>query len=506
MGAAVRTAGLGRRDRNKIMKMATVKLSAAALLLTCLCGNTKSQQILTLEKALETGMENSPSIKQSRYSLKRSNASLNAARARLKSKFSLSVTPISYTENLNFNEQFSEWYRRETTEYSGTFRVEQPIKWTDGTISFIDRLSWRESYSSFSDITDRSYTNDFYISLSQPLFTYNRTKLDLEELELDLERTRLQYLIQKLSLEKQITESFYNLYKIMKSLEIAEEDNQIKQESYDIMKNKVEAGLSKKEDLYQAELNLANSELTLKNEQVNLQNALDNFKRLLGIPVTEDISISADVSYQPVDVDLKKAIRHGLKHRMELRQAAIDIQNSRNVIIETGARNEFYGNLELSYGSIGTNEQFGNIYDQPEKNQQLRLSFEIPIWDWGEKESMLEASRATLDSRELDLETAREDIMIEIRQVYRNLNNQVVRIQIADKNVENSQLTYDINLERYKNGDLTSKDLNDYQNQLAREKNSRVSALIQYKLYLLEMKIKSLWDFENDYSVIDQLQ
>ncbi len=272
------------------------------------------------------------------------------------------------------------------------------------------------------------------------------------------------------------------------------------------MKNKVEAGLSKREDLYQAELNLANSELTLKNEQVELENALDNFKRLLGIPVTEDISISADVSYQSVDVDLQKAIRHGLEYRMELRQAAIDIQNARNAIIETGARNEFYGNLELSYGSIGKNEQFRDIYDQPEKNQQMRLSFEVPIWDWGEKESMLEASRATLDSRELDLETAREDIIIEIRQVYRNLNNQVVRIQIADKNVENSQLTYDINLERYKNGDLTSKDLNDYQNQLAREKNSRVSALIQYKLYLLEMKIKSLWDFENGYSVIQEIE
>ncbi|MGM0483919.1 MAG: TolC family protein [Candidatus Krumholzibacteriota bacterium] len=488
------------------MKIVTVKLSAAAALLACLCGNTYSEQVLTLEKAIQTGMQNSPSIKQSRYSLKRSNASLNAARARLKSKFSLSVTPVSYTENLNFNDQFSEWYRRETTEHSGTFRIEQPIKWTDGTLSLIDRLSWRESYSSFSDITDRSYTNDFYISLSQPLFTYNRTKLDMEELELDLERTRLQYMIQKLSLEKQITESFFNLYKIKKSMEIAAEDNQIKQESYDIMKNKVEAGLSKREDLYQAELNLANSELTLKNEQVELENALDNFKRLLGIPVTEDISISADVSYQPVDVDLQKAIRHGLEYRMELRQAAIDIQNARNAIIETGARNEFYGNLELSYGSIGKNEQFRDIYDQPEKNQQMRLSFEVPIWDWGEKESMLEASRATLDSRELDLETAREDIIIEIRQVYRNLNNQVVRIQIADKNVENSQLTYDINLERYKNGDLTSKDLNDYQNQLAREKNSRVSALIQYKLYLLEMKIKSLWDFENGYSVIQEIE
>jgi len=147
-----------------------------------------------------------------------------------------------------------------------------------------------------------------------------------------------------------------------------------------------------------------------------------------------------------------------------------------------------------------------NIYDSPEKNQQFRLSFEIPLWDWGEKESELEARRARLNSRKLDMEGLREDILIEIRQVYRNLKNQEVRIRIADKNVKNSQLTYDINLERYRNGNLTSKDLNDYQNQLAREKNSRVSALIQYQLYLLEMKIRSLWDFENRCAVTQEIE
>ncbi|MBD3178572.1 MAG: TolC family protein [Candidatus Latescibacteria bacterium] len=482
----------------------TALISAA--ILTLFFQSAIARKSLTLDEAIETGMENSPLIMHYRYNLKRSRASLSAARARLKSKFSLSVTPVSYTENLNFNDQFSEWYRNETTEHSGIFRIEQPIKWTDGTISLINRLSWRESYSSFTEITDESYTNDFYISLAQPLFTYNRTKLDLEELELDLENTRLQYLIQKLSLEMQITEGFYNLYKIKKSLEIAVEDRDIKQESYDIMKNKVEAGLSKREDLYQAELSLANSELTLKNEQVNLENALDNFKKLLGIPVRDEISISADISYDPVEVDLKKAIEHGLSNRMELEQARIDIQNARNAIIETGARNEFYGNLELSYGSIGQDEKFADIYQQPEKSQQLRLSFEVPLWDWGEKESMLEASRTTLKSRQLDLESTREDIMIEIRQTHRQIRNQMVRIEIADKNVKNSQLTYEINLERYRNGDLTTKDLNYYQNQLAQEKNSRVSALIQYKLYLLEMKIKSLWDFENGISVIQEIE
>ncbi|MDZ7860275.1 MAG: TolC family protein [Candidatus Krumholzibacteriota bacterium] len=487
-------------------KSLRVFLLAGAFIIPLISHNLRAAQTLTLEKALEISMEKSPSIRQSRLNLKRSRASLDAARARLKSKFSLSLTPLNYSNNRNFDDFSSTWYTRETKQSSGQFTIEQPIKWTDGTLSLINRFSWRESYSSQVDKTDRTYTNDFYINFQQPIFTYNRTKLELENLELDLERNRLQYIIQRLSLEKQVTEYFFNIYQTKKSLEIAEEDFKNKTGSYNIMKNKVKAGIGKKEDLYQAELNMAKSKSDLQDRRVQLEDALDNFKKLLGISIYDEISIAADVSYMPLEIDLKKAIDHGIKNRMEIRQSKIDIRNAENDLIETSANNEFKGNIDLSYGSTGMDEEFSNLYDSPDKDQQFRVTLEVPLWDWGEKESMIEASKATIDSRKLDLENEKKDIMIGIRETYRNLRNQVTQIEIADQNVRLSKLTYEINLERFKNGDLTSKDLNDYQNQLSREKNSKISALIQYKLYILEMKIKSLWDFENNCSVLDQMQ
>jgi len=451
-------------------------------------------------------MDKSPSIRHSRLNLKRSQASLDAARARLKSKFSLSLTPIDYSNNRNFDDFSSTWYTSKTTQTSGLFKIEQPIKWTNGTLSLINNFLWRESYSGQVDKTDRTYTNTFYLNLRQPIFTYNRTKLQLDNLKLDLERNQLQYNIQRLSLEKQVTEYFFNVYEAKKSLEIAKEDFKNKTDSYNIMKNKVDAGIGKKEDLYQAELNMAKSKSELQNQEVQMDSALDNFKKLLGISIYDDISISADVSYMPVEVDLEKAIKHGMKYRMEIRQSQIDIRNAENDLIETSSNNEFKGNLDFSYGSTGMNEAFSNLYYSPDKDQQFRVTLEIPLWDWGEKGSMIEASKATIDSKKLDLENEKDNIMIGIRETYRNIQNQVTQIEIADQNVRLSKLTYEINLERYKNGDLTSKDLNDYQNQLSREKNLKISALIQYKMYVLQMKINSLWDFENNCSVLDQMQ
>ena len=93
-------------------------------------------------------------------------------------------------------------------------------------------------------------------------------------------------------------------------------------------------------------------------------------------------------------------------------------------------------------------------------------------------------------------------IVIAIRRAYRSLQNQAVQIELAQQNVKSAQLTYDINLERYENGDLTSMDLNLFQNQLSQKKIDLVNAMISYKIYLLDLKIESLWDFERDQPVI----
>jgi outer membrane protein TolC len=74
----------------------------------------------------------------------------------------------------------------------------------------------------------------------------------------------------------------------------------------------------------------------------------------------------------------------------------------------------------------------------------------------------------------------------------------VIQIELARENVESAQLTYDINLERYRNGDLTSMDLNLIQNQLSQRKIDLVNSMISYKFSLLDLKIESLWDFEKN--------
>jgi hypothetical protein len=58
---------------------------------------TFSQTGLTLEQALSTAESNSPTILKTRLNLIRSQENLNAQNAALKSKFALSVNPVTYS-------------------------------------------------------------------------------------------------------------------------------------------------------------------------------------------------------------------------------------------------------------------------------------------------------------------------------------------------------------------------------------------------------------------------
>ncbi|MBT4483481.1 MAG: TolC family protein [Candidatus Latescibacteria bacterium] len=489
------------------MKRNTFITAALCIIIElCISGlhPARAQMVITYEKALNIAMENSPDIKRTSLNLERSSEMLNAQKASLKSQFSLTLNPFSFDKNRTFNRLFSAWNTNETKESLGTFTISQPIKKTDATLSLINRLSWQDSYSDFQGIRDKSFNNNLYISFQQPIFTYNRTQLELRELELDLENTSLTFAIQKLSLERQVANGFYNVYRQKMSLDIAVDELENQKQSYEIIKNKVDAGLNALEELYQAELNLATSESNLQNQRVSLDNELDNFKLLIGIALTETILIDADVTHKPVEVDLDKALNTGLKNRMELRQRKINLENAQFDVIRTAAQNEFKGNMTLSYGIIGTEENFAEMYAEPTQRQSVGISFDIPLWDWGENKSRIKASEATVKSRKLSFEDERNAIIIGIRQSHRSLNNLVNQIEIARQNVRNAELTYDINLERYKNGDLTSYDLNNFQTQLSQKKTGHIQALINYKLALLDLKIQSLWDFELNQSALPE--
>lgn len=467
-----------------------------------------AQELLTLERALQYSETESPDIIQSKLNIERVQKNLEAQRAALKSRFSLEANPLSFSRNRSFDVERSSWYTSENLSSNTNLRISQPILFTDGTISLNNEFGWQKSKSSadYALPQNERFYNNLYLNLNQPLFTYNRLKMQLSQLELNYENAKISYALQRLNMERNVTQQFYNVFMLQENLAIAKAELENTQVNYELIKNKADAGLVAMEELYQAELNLMQSQSTVETRTVNFENAKDQLKLLLGMDIYSDfVILNIDISTQePVSVNLEQAIENGLKNRMELRQREIDIENSQFTMIQTKAQNEFSGDLNLRLGITGDDTDLTQIYKKENtvNNPSISVSFNLPIFDWGEKKARIAAQEAAMESVEIDYEEEQKGIVLSIREVYRSIQSQWNQIQIAKQNQNNAQLTYEINNERYLNGDLTGMDLNLQQQQLSNARISYTQSQINYKIALLNLKIQSLYDFENNLPVM----
>jgi len=439
-----------------------------SLILLYMISGLAAQELLDIDKALDIAVQNSLIMQQVELGLVRSQEMLNAQLARQKSQFALIPT--------------------------------------DGTIALRNTFSYdynnSESAGAIDNPVSKTWNNRLMLELSQPIFTYNRTKVQLESLRLANESALLRYLLQKLSLERMVAQSFYSVYSRQMSLLIAEEQLKNNEDSHEIIRNKVEGGLLALEELYQSEVNLATSRSSVFTSDLNLQNTMDELKVNIGMPLEQEFVIVTQIVIDTVSVDQQTAIQHALENRMELRQRQIDIDNSMFSLMDAKTVNEFFGSVTASFGITANNEDFGMLFDKPTNTPAVGLTLNIPIFDWGERKSEIKAAEADLQSTEIDLEIEKRDIKVNIRSIVRNLENLENQVVIQEKTVENAELTYDINMERYRNGDLTSLDLGMYQNQLSDAKMALTNAKINYKLELLNLKIQTLYDFELGESIV----
>lgn len=482
-------------------KITSISLIISGFLLLC-SGSTFAQEILTLEKALEIAYQQSPSIIQSKMNLEQSELALIQQKASLKSQFSLNLNPFQYTRSTSFDNYNTQWYTRKSMGSGLDFRISQPIKWTDGTITLSNSFNWQDDDNQSFGVKSTSFTNNLSLNLEQPIFTYNKTKMQLKRLEFNLEKAKIQYALAQLNIEKNVTSAFYGVYQAYKRLVTAREAFQSQKENYELIKNKVEQGLVAQEELFQAEVTLATNENSLADTEMSYENTKEQFKQTLGLPLDIDISILPDIQINPVQVDVNLAVKYALDQRMEIRQQQIAIEEGIFSLIEAKDNNKFKGSISARVGLMGQGDKFNGAFSKPDDNETIGVSLTVPLWDWGARKANIRSTELSNENTEISNAEERKSITLEVRQLCRELPKLLKQIDIARQTVTNAERTYDINVEKYRNGTLSGMDLKNQQTQLTDAKNALTDAIISYKLRLLDLKIQTLWDFQNNKSYL----
>jgi outer membrane protein TolC len=462
------------------------------------------QQTLTIERALETAQQNSPAIQQELMSIERSRLNLQAQRAALKSNFSLTLNPVNYSVSRKFRDYDASWYTSESLQTGGSMQIVQPILQTDGVISLRNNFSWQNSSVDENGVTinNSAFLNSLTLNLEQPVFLSNSLRRALQQNEYALENAEIGYALRRLQLESDITDDFYAVFNLQSSLETAKTSFENSKRNYEIIRNKVEAELSPREELYQIMVTIARDSANVESTAVQLENAKDKLKRTVGMNLDQEFDVKATIDVQSVTVDEDLATRHALEARLELRRREIEAKLNEYALVEEKEKHKFSGRVGLSLGLTGNDPIFGNMYNRPTQSPSAGITFTVPIFDWGENRARVKAKEIDIKLQKLESEEERINIIMYIRQECRSLKNLRTQVEIAGQNIENAQLTYNLNMVRYQNGNLSGMDFVQFQTQLTTAKTDYITALINYKKSMLRLKILSLYDFERNTEIV----
>ncbi len=487
----------------------------------------QDKRVLTLDESIEIALDKSYSIKSLREGMTWAERNLWAAKAGYRTSIQSSLYTPAYDEGFTLVEVVG---GNPVAKQSGSFQMRgvldviQPMPWLPlggGDLTFRSEAyqlnSWTPSTTE-PDIDLKS--NKFYTSLSaimnKPLFTINTLALNLKQAELSYERQSRVFKRSELDLVYQVTSDFYRLYRLSQQYEINKEQVTRQEEIYKTTKNKFDAGLIAEVDAMQAEVDLIQYQNELKTSEGNLREQEAAFKQLIGLPLDVDVSVVTELEVEPVYVDVDRAVGLALQNRSEIVEKQIDIENRKINVKEIDARVSVKGNVrgyyrfagfsdpELPYGT-STGDLLSSSWEVLKKtpNRGVTFELEIPIWDWGKNRAEVDAEEANLNRDELELQDLYVTIEREVRDLVRKMYEAYDRVQMLAKSNDVGERSFDISLQRFANGDITSTELARASDQLNTAKLSYLSAYNEYKLALADLRRKTLYDFEKDRSLVE---
>jgi outer membrane protein len=479
---------------NRIMKLLFQSLAIIFILNLSIY----AQRILTLEESISIALKESYNIKTAEYSLISSQKYLEAARMGLRTSVNMELDLPRYSRTLssqfNPNSGAEEFFELGYTTFESRLRFNQPIIYTNGTFSVVGSIWQRDQFHQLRDIPTDYYTN-LSLRLYQPLFTFNNQRAGMMRAEINLLKSERNYTRAEKDIVYEITASFYRLYQAKKNVEIVSEKVNQTEISYNTALNKFKAGLIAEVEALQLEVDLAASKNELLSAKRNFSEARDDFKLLIGLPLEEEIDVTAELEYKPVIVDLSLAIEFALENRTELKNAEADIELSRLNVDEVDSKGNISALLSANYGINRNDNEFRDLFHQFAQDRSVALTLQLPLIDWGRNSREVESAEAVLNQNILSYENQRLQIRKEIMQITNKIESAKARVEVLSKSVEVAQKSYDITLIRFQAGNITSFDLSQMQLRLTDAKINSLNALIDYKLAIADLSRRTMKDF-----------
>jgi len=493
--------------------MKKIFLTILSLTVCCSIINAETYK-LTLEESIELAKKKSYNMHLLEQDLKIAEFNLKSATSALKTNIKMNITlPDYYAAIMQKADSAGIYYPTKRLTYSSGLNINQPLP-TDGSIYIESGLSTLRNYSD----TLRASNMSTRIGITQPidaLYGYNALKSSIKRAELAYEQSNKSLKREELNLVYDVSQAYYQLLSVQKRAEFANLDLVRQTDAQDISKKKYEAGLIREVDALQMEVDLAEAQSNYDMAILDNKSSANAFKQTLGINLEDSVVLNSDLQYNIVVVDPEQAVKLALENRLEIREQDIQIELQKLNIKQQKVNGMIRGNINAYYEKVGVanskydpvnpynldminsiNTSYNNFMNGT-SNFGIGFTISIPILDWGQNRALVRSAEARLKRYEIQKDQLEVSIKAEVLNLVNNINTNLKRLQLLEKNLVVAQKSFDITLQRYSDGDIDSQALALERNRLNTSYSSHLNAYINYQLSLADLMRKTFYDFQN---------
>jgi len=353
---------------------------------------------------------------------------------------------------------------------------------------FITEYSYRrpsETTTKFGGVTfENEDKNQYRLTgrVQQPLFTgfetlstYQLANMGLDVAEIQLERVRLDLILQ-------VKEAYLEIVRAVRIREVAEQSVKQLEEGLRVAENFVKVGLRAKVDVLDAQTRLGQAELQLIRAINDIGVAKARLNSILREPIDTPFEVEDILSTEPYQRSYKATREIALQQRPELQEANKNVAIAEKEI--TLAQSDYYPDITLSanYFRRGDEPNVDGSDNVDRENWDIVAGATWTLFEWGKTRYATNQRRARLRQAKDTLEQVKDRIMLEIKTGYLTLQAAGKGIRVAEKQVESAEENFRISQERYKEQVATATEVLDAQTRLTEARANYTDALVIFAL------------------------
>ncbi|MCB0611400.1 MAG: TolC family protein [Lewinellaceae bacterium] len=381
--------------------------------------------------------------------------------------------------------------------------VQQGIGLTGGRIFARTQLQRLDIFSSGTAGGQVSYlVNPISFGFIQPIFGFNSLKWNKRIEPLRYEESQKGYSEDMEEVSYQTANLFFDVLIAQLNLEAARRDKANADTLYAISKGRFEVGRIAETELLQIELRVMSADADLSSNMLALQTSTERLRDFLGIREAVYFKLDPPAEIPTFQIDAEEALTSGRANRSQTINFQRQLEEAERNVAQARANRGFNMDFYLSFGLSQTAPTFNEALRNPLDQELVTLGMNVPIVDWGKSKATVETAVANANLTRLQVDQQRVNFEREILVKVQQFDLVRSQVRIAERSHEIALKRLDMTRKRYLIGNILITDLNLAILEEASARQGYTAALRNFWLAYYDLRRLTLYDFENDRSLI----